>query len=134
MRAASVLIALFIVIGTASLVMGMGSTHKEGAPVTGESAVAAAKAKGMPVLLDAGSDHCKPCKRMMPVLDSLKKKYAGKVAVVFVNVEDEMSYASGLGITMIPTQILYDRKGKEIARHVGELNQQEAEKFIGGVL
>ncbi|HEX9861393.1 MAG TPA: thioredoxin family protein [Nitrospirota bacterium] len=132
MRSLAVVVIAALVMGTAPVVMGMGSSHDEGKPAAGAMAeVKAATAKGMPVFLDAGSDHCAPCKQMVPVIDALKKKYAGKVAVVFVNVEKEMSYVSGLGVTMIPAQIMYDRSGKEVGRHVGAMTQDEAEKFIG---
>lgn len=131
MRSLAVAIIAVLVMGTSSAVMGMGSSHDEGKPGAGPRAeVEAATAKGTPVFLDAGSDHCIPCKQMVPVIDALKKKYAGKVAVVFVDVENEMSYVSRLGVTMIPTQIMYDRSGKEVGRHVGAMTQDEAEKFI----
>ena len=36
---------------------------------------------GLPRLLDLGADKCIPCKMMFPVLEELKKEYAGKMEV-----------------------------------------------------
>jgi thioredoxin 1 len=98
---------------------------------TGQSKVEAAKAKGMPVFVDVGRTSCKPCKMMVPVLDSLTKKYKGKMEVVFIHMDEEQAYARKLGVTMIPTQILLDKDGKEVSRHVGYIPLEDCEKMIG---
>ncbi len=100
---------------------------------TGESKVEAAKAKGMPVFVDVGRTSCKPCKMMVPVLDTLTKKYKGKMEVVFVHSDEEQAYARELGVTMIPTQILLDKNGKEVSRHVGYIPVEDCEKMIGNI-
>ena len=101
---------------------------------TAQSRVEAAKAKGMPVFVDVGRTSCKPCKMMVPVLDSLTKKYKGKMEVVFVHMDEEQAYARELGVTMIPTQILLDKNGKEVSRHVGYIPVEDCEKMIGNTL
>jgi thioredoxin 1 len=98
---------------------------------TAQSKVEAAKAKGMPVFVDVGRTSCKPCQMMVPVLDTLTKKYKGKMEVVFVHMDEEQSYARELGVTMIPTQILLDKNGKEVSRHVGYIPLEDCEKMIG---
>ena len=98
---------------------------------TAESRVEAAKAKGMPVFVDVGRTTCKPCQMMVPVLNSLTKKYKGKMEVVFVHMDEEQPYVRELGVTMIPTQILLDKYGKEVSRHVGYIPVEDCEKMIG---
>ncbi len=97
---------------------------------TAKAKVEAAKAKGMPVFVDVGRTSCKPCQMMVPVLDSLTKKYKGKMEVVFVHMDEEQSFARELGVTMIPTQILLDKNGKEVSRHVGYIPVEDCEKMI----
>jgi len=111
--------------------MGMGASRKTETPPAGaKGAIGSAMAKDMPVFVDVGSTHCIPCRKMMPTMDALRKEYKGRMAVVFVDVEKERDYALSLGVTMIPTQILYDKAGKEYKRHVGLLTMDEAESLI----
>lgn len=101
---------------------------------TAQSKVEAAKAKGMPVFVDVGRTSCKPCQMMVPVLDSLTKKYKGKMEVVFVHMDEEQPYARKLGVTMIPTQILLDKDGKEVSRHVGYIPLEDCEKMLANTV
>ena len=80
------------------------------------NAVATAK---LPKLLDLGAGKCIPCKMMFPVLDELKKEYAGKLEVEFIDVWVNPDAAKPYGIEVIPTQIFYNADGKELFRHVG---------------
>lgn len=112
--------ALVSLAGTAALAGG------------GQAKVEAAKAKGMPVLIDFGKNTCTQCQKMMPVLDELGKKYKGRMEVVFIHVDEEREYAQRMGATMIPSQVLIDKDGREVSRHVGFMSMEDCEKFIGG--
>jgi thioredoxin 1 len=76
-------------------------------------------AKGRPLLVDLGATKCIPCKMMAPVLEELKKEYAGSLEVVFIDVWENNQAAKNFGIQSIPTQIFYDATGKELFRHEG---------------
>ena len=56
---------------------------------------------------------------MFPVLDELKKEYAGKLEVEFIDVWKNPDAGKPYGIEVIPTQIFYDANGKELFRHIG---------------
>ena len=73
----------------------------------------------LPKLLDLGAGKCIPCKMMFPVLDELKKEYAGKLEVEFIDVWQNPDAARQYGIEVIPTQIFYNATGKELFRHIG---------------
>ena len=45
--------------------------------------------------------------------------------ISYVNISKDRRVAQTLGISMIPTQIIYDKDGKEVYRHVGKLSPQE---------
>jgi thioredoxin 1 len=84
--------------------------------------VAAAK---LPKLLDLGAGKCIPCKMMAPILDELKKEYAGRMTVEFIDVWVDPDAAKPYGIEVIPTQIFYDAEGKELFRHVGFFGKED---------
>ena len=73
----------------------------------------------LPKMLDLGSVYCIPCKQMAPILDSLKVLYDGKAEITFIDVREDKESARKYGITMIPTQVFFDRSGAEIYRHIG---------------
>ena len=73
----------------------------------------------LPKLLDLGAGKCIPCRMMAPILEELKKEYAGKMNVEFIDVWVNPDAAKPYGIEVIPTQIFYDADGKELFRHVG---------------
>ncbi len=89
----------------------------EGAPVSVQGA--------LPRLVDLGADKCIPCKMMAPVLAELKKDYAGRLQVDFIDVWKFPDAANPYGIEVIPTQIFYDAEGKELFRHVGFFSKQD---------
>ena len=82
------------------------------------AAMATAETK-LPKLLDLGATKCIPCKKMVPILEALKKDYAGKLEVEFIDVWKSADEAKKYGIKLIPTQIFFDATGKELFRHEG---------------
>jgi thioredoxin 1 len=85
---------------------------------TGDPAAPVANAK-LPKLLDLGAGKCIPCKMMAPILEELKKEYAGRMDVEFIDVWVNPDAGKPYGIEVIPTQIFFDADGKELFRHVG---------------
>jgi thioredoxin len=79
----------------------------------------------LPKLLDLGAGKCIPCKMMFPVLDGLKKEYAGKLEVEFIDVWQNPDAGKQYGIEVIPTQIFYDAAGKELFRHIGFFSKDD---------
>ena len=79
----------------------------------------AAEPSKLPKLVDLGADKCIPCKMMAPILDDLKKNYAGKLEVEFIDVWKNQSAGEQYGIRVIPTQIFFSAAGKELFRHEG---------------
>lgn len=75
--------------------------------------------KGTVTLLELGALTCLPCRMMMPIIDALDKEYKGRAEVRFINVNKEPDKAVAFKVSMIPTQILFDRTGKEVFRHSG---------------
>ncbi len=81
--------------------------------------------KTLPRLVDLGAEKCIPCKMMAPILEELKKEYAGIFNVEFIDVWKNPDAAKGYAIKMIPTQIFYDAAGKELFRHEGFFSKED---------
>jgi thioredoxin 1 len=79
----------------------------------------------LPRLLDLGAGQCIPCKMMAPILEELKKEYAGRLEVEFVDVWKNSAEAERYGIQFIPTQIFFDSSGTEIFRHEGFMSKED---------
>lgn len=76
--------------------------------------------KGKPHFVEVGSESCHSCKVMGKLLYKVKKRYPN-YNINFVNVKKERQAAFDLKIRMIPTQLIFDKEGKEVYRHVGVL-------------
>ena len=86
--------------------------------------------KGMPTMVDLGANECIPCKMMVPVMENVEKKYKGKAAIIFIDVWKDKAPAKRFGIRAIPTQIFFDKEGKEIYRHEGFMSEAEIDRIF----
>ena len=63
--------------------------------------------EGKKVLVDLWAPWCGPCKSLITRLENMDEKYEN-VEFVKVNVDEDRSYAQGLGIRSVPTVIIFD--------------------------
>ena len=126
-------IKFVILVALGALVAGAVALKQAKAPVESQE-VAAAGAVGatpdaskvaLPRLVDLGAGKCIPCKKMAPILEELKKEYAGRMEVEFIDVWKSPESGKAYGVEMIPTQIFYDASGKELSRHVGFFGKED---------
>ena len=103
---------------------------KEHAALARDNPADQARASGLPSMVDFGADGCIPCEKMRPILAALKEKYAGRVNIVFVHARQETVLAMRYRIRSIPTQIFYDKAGKEVFRHTGYFSQRDIESKL----
>ena len=78
-----------------------------------------ALSSGRPTLAEFSWRTCIPCKQMKPILEEVTVEYQGKLNVVNIEVYEQKDLTHEYGIMTVPTQILFDSKGKEVIRHVG---------------
>lgn len=84
-----------------------------------------AEDQALPVLMDLGAARCPNCKRMTVILEDLKKTYAGKLDVTFIDVFENAELARKHKISLIPTQIFFDAAGEELFRHEGFYGKED---------
>ena len=85
---------------------------------------------GRPTVIDLGARTCIPCKKMAPILEGLSREYKGKANVLFIDVHEDSAAAERFKIRMIPTQIFFDGKGKEVNRHIGFMDKADLLKGL----
>jgi len=81
--------------------------------------------KGMVTMIDLGAKKCIPCKMMAPIMEKMEKAYKGKAVIAFIDVWEHREQAYRFGIRAIPTQIFFDKNGKEVYRHIGFLAEKD---------
>ncbi len=114
----AVLLSLFFLAGELFLLMSATSTQADpGKPHE-------VPLKGMVTMVDLGAKSCVPCKMMAPILEKLEKEYRGRASIVFIDVRNDPDEAGRFGIKVIPTQIFYDKQGKEVFRHTGFMSEE----------
>lgn len=83
----------------------------------------------LPTLVDFWAPWCGPCKAIAPVLEDIAEKYAGKLKVVKLDIDQNPATPPKLGVRGIPTLILF-KNGQVEATHVGALSKTELTQFI----
>ena len=121
-----------IIVGVVVIVAGVALYRNAGAPVSTqeEATVQPASAEDgddlfLPRMVDFGSDKCIACKKMAPILEKLRKQYAGRANIEFIDVYENPSSRQLFNIRLIPTQVFFDAEDEEVWRHEGLLLEKE---------
>jgi rhodanese-related sulfurtransferase len=76
------------------------------------------------VLVEIGADWCPPCRKMLPVLESLKQKPTAAFYFLAVDGGEDIEVMKSLKSEGLPTFILF-KNGKETWRHQGLVTLEE---------
>jgi thioredoxin 1 len=80
---------------------------------------------GVVTMIDLGAKSCIPCKMMEPVMKKVEERFRGKAAIIFIDVWKHRDQVQRFGLRAIPTQIFFDKEGKEFYRHVGFMSEND---------
>ena len=76
-------------------------------------------AENKDVLVDIGSKYCAPCKKVKPILETIKAQYGNNLKIVEIELEDSPQVIADLKtVKVFPTLILY-RDGKIVFKKEG---------------
>ncbi len=84
----------------------------------------------IPKLLDFGRGKCIPCKAMAPILKELSEEYKDRVIIRIIEIDQERNLTGANRIRLIPTQIFFDAKNKEVLRHEGFMSKDDIKKVF----
>ena len=121
----AIVVALAAAIGCVAWLRSRDGPQTPPPPPLGNGTPGRQPVAAVPKLVDLGADKCIPCKLMAPILEELKKEYAGRLDVVFIDVWKNPDAGQQYGIAMIPTQIFYGPDGKELFRHQGFFSRED---------
>lgn len=84
----------------------------------------------LPKLLDFGRGKCIPCKAMAPILKELSEEYKDRVVIKIIEIDQDPPLTMANRIRLIPTQVFYDSKNKEVFRHEGFMDKEQIKKVF----
>jgi len=82
-----------------------------------------------PVLLDFWAEWCGPCKMISPAISQIAEKYADKLKVAKVNVDEAAPVAARYNVVSIPTLMVF-KNGEVVDQRVGAASLSVIEAFI----
>lgn len=74
---------------------------------------------GLPVMVDFWGPQCRPCLALMPAVERVEKKFAGRIKVAKVNATENRMLCAKLRVIGLPAYIFY-KDGVEVKRLAGE--------------
>lgn len=81
------------------------------------------------VLVDFWGPRCQPCLALMPAVEALEARYAGRLRLVKVSAPDNRSVCRALGVMGLPTYVLF-RNGAEVGRLTGDPSKDDIEVAV----
>lgn len=79
--------------------------------------------------VDFYADWCGPCRMIAPIVEELATELNGVAKIAKLDIESAQTTTSNLGITSIPTMILF-KDGKEVKRIVGVRDKESLKGMI----
>jgi len=86
-----------------------------------------------PILVDFWAEWCKPCLTVAPAVEEISRKYADRLKVGKLNVDENPLTSAKYGIQSIPTFLIF-KDGKVLDQTAGAMSMAALEAKIGEIL
>ena len=87
----------------------------------------------LPVLLDFWGPKCVPCMGLMPTVEELAEKYAGKIKICKLNTAENRRMAIQCKVMSLPTFQFY-KNGEVVDQLQGSFGREEIEEKIQAII
>ncbi len=84
-------------------------------------------------MVDFNADWCNPCKKMHPILKSLKKKFGDNLKILKINLDNNKALSNKFNVKGVPTYILF-QKGEIKWRKSGLVKEETFVDLINPLL
>jgi thioredoxin len=83
------------------------------------------------LLVDFWASRCGPCKMLAPVLHDIAEKYADKVEIIKINVDEDKNadLAMEYQVRSIPQVTLFFQ-GSQVDQFIGVLSHEQVEAYV----
>lgn len=107
-----------------------GSDPRQSAVVSVDDANFFDVTAGVYTVVDFWAPWCGPCRDFAPIFTSVANDHADRARFGSCNVDDNPKTAALLGITSIPTLVVFGPDGSEVGRHVGVVSRGSLEQIV----
>lgn len=84
-------------------------------------------------VIEFGGPSCVPCKKMQPILAELQQQFGDRAMVRNFYITEHPKEAKVHKVMAMPTQVVFDPSGKEVARHIGFWEKGEFQSALARV-
>jgi len=77
----------------------------------------------VPVLVDFWATWCVPCRMVAPIVERIAERYAGRLKVAKLDVDENQELAIRYQVMAVPTLLLF-KNGQVVDRIVGAVGEQ----------
>lgn len=95
--------------------------------ITGDE-IPALLANGRYSMIEFGGRSCTPCKQMQPILAELIAAHGTVIDIVNIYMDDDFKPFDAFDVYLLPTQVIFDKNGEELSRHIGVWPKMEVEE------
>jgi thioredoxin 1 len=85
--------------------------------------------KNQTVMVDFWAEWCRPCHMLSPTVEEIAREHVGKLKVVKLNVDENISAAGNFNIRGIPTLLVF-KNGQVADQIVGAVPKEQIEKIL----